>query len=41
VSYTRQADGAYMNVEGKILVREGGWDVVRDNEGTLHAAYVP
>ncbi|HET6466354.1 MAG TPA: hypothetical protein VFH55_12160 [Nitrospiria bacterium] len=41
LNYTRQADGAYMNVEGKILVREGGWDVVRDNEGTLHAAYVP
>ena len=41
LNYTRQADGAYMNVEGKILVRDGGWDVVRDNDGTLHAAYVP
>jgi len=40
-TYARQADGAYMNFEGKVMARQAGWDIVRENDGTLHAAYVP
>ncbi len=41
VSYTGQARGEPISVEGQILVRQSGWDVVRSGDGTLHTAYVP
>jgi hypothetical protein len=41
VSYTGQARGEPISVEGRILERQSGWAVMRSGDGALHTAYAP